>query len=131
MRKPYQSPGQDEKLLYWPGRGLNSRPPAHRSFKHALNHSAKEVTNREKTRTGYIEIHPNEKMPVFRPRSESSKITNKTVYGGKSGRTTQEGKTRKTLDWGSAGIDGNGPGRVQKQMYVGENIRRCPSRGGD
>ena len=36
MRKPYQSPGQDEKLilLYWPGRGLNSRPPAHRSFKH-------------------------------------------------------------------------------------------------
>ena len=36
MRKPYQSPGQDEKLilLYCPGRGLNSRPPAHRSFKH-------------------------------------------------------------------------------------------------
>ena len=36
MRKPYQSPGQDEKLilLYSPGRGLNSRPPAHRSFKH-------------------------------------------------------------------------------------------------
>ena len=31
MRKPYQSPGQDEKLilLYCPGRGLNSRPPAH------------------------------------------------------------------------------------------------------
>ena len=29
-------PGQDEKLilLYCPGRGLNSRPPAHRSFKH-------------------------------------------------------------------------------------------------
>ena len=36
MRKPYQSPGQDEKLilLYCPGRGLNSRPTAHRSFKH-------------------------------------------------------------------------------------------------
>ena len=36
MRKPYQSPGQGEKviLLYCPGRGLNSRPPAHRSFKH-------------------------------------------------------------------------------------------------
>ena len=36
MRKPYQSPGQDEKLilLYCPGGGLNSRPPAHRSFKH-------------------------------------------------------------------------------------------------
>ena len=36
MRKPYQSPGRDEKLilLYCPGRGLNSRPPAHRSFKH-------------------------------------------------------------------------------------------------
>ena len=36
MRKPYQSPGQDEKLilLYCPGRGLNSGPPAHRSFKH-------------------------------------------------------------------------------------------------
>ena len=36
MRKPYQSPGQDEKLilLYCPGLGLNSRPPAHRSFKH-------------------------------------------------------------------------------------------------
>ena len=35
MRKPYQSP-TDEKLilLYCPGRGLNSRPPAHRSFKH-------------------------------------------------------------------------------------------------
>ena len=33
MRKPYQSP---EKLilLYCPGRRLNSRPPAHRSFKH-------------------------------------------------------------------------------------------------
>ena len=51
MRKPYQSPGQDEKLilLYCPGRGLNSRPPAHRSFKnmvkasHALNHSATEA----------------------------------------------------------------------------------------
>ena len=38
MRKPYQSPGQDEKLilLYCPGRGLNSRPPAHRSFKHGV-----------------------------------------------------------------------------------------------
>ena len=36
MGKPYQSPGQDEKLilLYCPGRGLNSRPPVHRSFKH-------------------------------------------------------------------------------------------------
>ena len=36
MRKPYHSPGQDEKLilLYCPGRGLSSRPPAHRSFKH-------------------------------------------------------------------------------------------------
>ena len=36
MRKPYQSPGQDEKLilLYCPGRGLNSRPPVHCSFKH-------------------------------------------------------------------------------------------------
>ena len=36
MRKPYQSPGQDEKLilLCCLGRGLNSRPPAHRSFKH-------------------------------------------------------------------------------------------------
>ena len=36
MRKPYQSPGSDEKLilLYCPGRGSNSRPPAHRSFKH-------------------------------------------------------------------------------------------------
>ena len=36
MRKPYQSPGQDEKLilLYCPGRGLNSRPPARRSYKH-------------------------------------------------------------------------------------------------
>ena len=35
MRKPYQSPGQDEKLilLYCPVRGLNSRPPAHRSLK--------------------------------------------------------------------------------------------------
>ena len=33
MRKPYQSPDQDEKLilLYCPGRGLNSRPPAHRA----------------------------------------------------------------------------------------------------
>ena len=36
MRKPYPSPGSDEKLilLYCPGRGSNSRPPAHRSFKH-------------------------------------------------------------------------------------------------
>ena len=36
MRKSYQSPGQNEKLilLYCPGRGLNSRPPVHRSFKH-------------------------------------------------------------------------------------------------
>ena len=36
MRKPYQSPGQDEKLilLYCPCRGLNSRLPTHRSFKH-------------------------------------------------------------------------------------------------
>ena len=36
MRKPYQSPGSDEKLilLYCPGRGSNSRPPAHRSFEH-------------------------------------------------------------------------------------------------
>ena len=36
MRKPYQSPGSDEKLilLYCPGRGSNSRPPAPRSFEH-------------------------------------------------------------------------------------------------
>ena len=36
MRKPYQSPGSDEKLilLYCPGRGSNSRHPAHRSFEH-------------------------------------------------------------------------------------------------
>ena len=36
MRKPYQSPWSDEKLilLYCPGRGSNSRPPAHRSFEH-------------------------------------------------------------------------------------------------
>ena len=50
MRKPYQSPGSDEKLILHncPGRGSNSRPPAYRSFKHgqgvppshALNHSA-------------------------------------------------------------------------------------------
>ena len=34
MRKPYQSPGKDEKLilLYCPGRGLNSRPPARLIF---------------------------------------------------------------------------------------------------
>ena len=51
MRKSYQSPGQDEKLilLYCPGRGLNSRPPAHRSFKHGqgvprpLNQSATDI----------------------------------------------------------------------------------------
>ena len=50
MRKPYQSPGQDEKLilLYCPGRGLNSRPPAHLAsnmvkVSHALNHSATEA----------------------------------------------------------------------------------------
>ena len=37
MRKPYHSPGQDEKLilLYCPGRGLNSRPPAHRSYRYS------------------------------------------------------------------------------------------------
>ena len=45
MRKPYQSPGSDEKLilLYCPGRGSNSRPPAHRSFEHGQgvpHHSA-------------------------------------------------------------------------------------------
>ena len=36
VRKPYQSPGSDDKLilLYCPGRGSNSRPPAHRSFEH-------------------------------------------------------------------------------------------------
>ena len=52
MRKPYQSPGQDEKLilLYCPGRGLNSRPPAHRSFEHGQgvprpNHSATEAVD--------------------------------------------------------------------------------------
>ena len=58
MRKPYQSTGQDEKLflLYCPGRGLNSRPPADRSFKHGqgvtrLNHSATEaLTSRNATR---------------------------------------------------------------------------------
>ncbi len=62
MRKPYQSPGQDEKLilLYCPGRGLNSRPPAHRSFKHgqvkvshALNHSATEAVAIRKDRNAH------------------------------------------------------------------------------
>ena len=48
MRKRYQSPGQDEKLilLYFPGRGLNSRLPHTVAsnmvrVSHALNHSAK------------------------------------------------------------------------------------------
>ena len=43
MRKPYQSPGQDEKLilLYCPGQGLNSR---HRSFKHGHSGVARGAT---------------------------------------------------------------------------------------
>ena len=42
MRKPYQSPGQDEKLilLYYPGRGLNSQPPAHRSFSGSIGNGS-------------------------------------------------------------------------------------------
>ena len=58
MRKPYQSPGRMKNpshYNYCPGRGSNSRPPAHHSFKHGqgvglsytLNHSATAVVNIE------------------------------------------------------------------------------------
>ena len=45
-------------------------------------------------RTIFIEIHPNEKMPVFRPHSKSGKIT-KTIDGRKVEGTR---KTKEILD---------------------------------
>ena len=54
----------DEKLilLYSPGRGSNSRPPAHRSFKngkasHALNHSATAEVVRIDTDLSYLMVN--------------------------------------------------------------------------
>ena len=59
MRKPYQSPGSDEKLilLYCLGRGSNFRPPAHVAsnmvkVSHALNHSATTTVNAGEKKKG-------------------------------------------------------------------------------
>ena len=52
---------------------------------------------RTKAEPYVIEIHPNEKMPVFRPHNDRSKITTtKTVIGKKSEKNEKTERPRKS-----------------------------------
>ena len=70
----------------------------------------------------WTKIHRNEKMSVFRPRSESSKST-KTVDGRKSRRNEEEEK-REIRDRRGARTDGDGPGGMNESVGLGKHSIR-------
>ena len=82
MRKPYQSPGSDEKLilLYCPGRGSNLRPPAHRSFEqrpiqHRVESERSINVNNKSVQCKYVL-----KCYMFNARSVINKIADLSVF---------------------------------------------------
>ena len=58
-------------------------------------------------------IHPNEKMPIYWPRTATSKIS-KTVNGRTNRRNEEEGKFDDILDQRSARIDKDAPGGLRQ-----------------
>ena len=64
----------------------------------------------------------NDKMPVFWPPGESSKITTtKNCCWKEKWKGEEEGKTEEIMDWRGAQINVGGPESCRKQVYVAKN----------